>query len=121
MARRVGRGDGRPAWLKDVMEEALAAVARGVDLHGVCLFPAVTMPNWHTGEWLQNGLCDVVPEDGNLRRVPYQPYIDELRRWQHRLKRVTELDEDPFDEPVNLDDVVAAARTRPVTSDRNWH
>ncbi len=57
-----GLGEGRPAWLKDVMEESLAAVNRGVELHGVCLFPAVTMPDWHTGEWLQNGLADVREE-----------------------------------------------------------
>ncbi|MDQ3810621.1 MAG: family 1 glycosylhydrolase, partial [Chloroflexota bacterium] len=59
-----GLKEGRPAWLKDVMEESLAAVARGIDLHGVCLFPAVDMPNWHTGEWLHNGICDLVDEGG---------------------------------------------------------
>jgi hypothetical protein len=44
-----GLRDGRDEWLDDVMHEALAAVARGVDLHGVCLFPAVDLPDWHTG------------------------------------------------------------------------
>ena len=66
-----GLGDGRTAWLKDVMEESLAAVTRGIDLYGICLFPAVDMPNWHTGEWLHNGICDVVEENGDLRRVPF--------------------------------------------------
>jgi hypothetical protein len=32
-------GGGRAAWLKDVMEESLAAVNEGMDLHGICLFP----------------------------------------------------------------------------------
>ncbi|HEV2121464.1 MAG TPA: b-glycosidase [Chloroflexota bacterium] len=114
-----GLGDGRPAWLKDVMEESMAAIRRGVDLHGVCLFPGVTMPNWHTGEWLQNGISDMQGDD--LRRVPYEPYVQELHRWQRLLKRVTELDEDPFDEPVDLDDVVAAAHKLQVESDQNWH
>ena len=41
----------------------------GIDLHGVCLFPAVDMPNWHSGEWLHNGICDLVEEGGDLRRA----------------------------------------------------
>ncbi len=115
-----GLGDGRPAWLKDVMEESLAAVARGIDLHGVCLFPAVDMPNWHTGEWLHNGICDLVAEGDDLRRVPYGPYVEELRRWQRLLNRVTELDADPFSDPVDLRDVVAAAKRLQLQPDRDW-
>jgi beta-glucosidase/6-phospho-beta-glucosidase/beta-galactosidase len=116
-----GLGAGRPDWLRDIVQESLAAVRAGIDLHGVCLFPAVDMPNWHTGEWLNNGLCDLVEADGDLQRVPYEPYIAELRHWQKRLNRVTELDEDPFSDPVNLDDIVKAARELEVTSDKNWH
>jgi hypothetical protein len=115
-----GLGDGRPAWLKDVMEESLAAVTRGIDLHGVCLFPAVDMPNWHTGEWLHNGICDLVVENGDLRRVPFDPYIQELRRWQKILNRVTELDEDPFSDPVELQDVVEAAGRLHTQADKDW-
>ena len=116
-----GLGEGRPAWLCDIIEESLAAVLKGIDLHGVCLFPAVDMPDWHTGEWLHNGICDLVDENGRLRRVPFQPYIDELRRWQKRLNRVTELDEDPFSDPVNLGDIKAAAEHMQLTSDKDWH
>ena len=73
-------------------KESLAAVRQGIDLHGVCLFPAVDMPNWHSGEWLHNGICDLVEEGGDLRRVPFEPYVAE-RRWQreseprHRARR----------------------------------
>jgi hypothetical protein len=120
IAETSGLGDGRHFWLKDVMEESLAAVDRGVDLHGVCLFPAVDMPNWHNGEWLQMGICDVAEENGVLRRVPFQPYVDELRRWQKLLNRVTELDEDPFDDPVDLADVVAAAKRLKMKPDKEF-
>ena len=115
-----GLGAGRPAWLRDIVEESLAAVRRGMDLHGVCLFPAVDMPNWHTGEWLHNGICDLVDEDGDLRRVPFGPYVDELRHWQTQLNRVTELDEDPFSDPVDLGDIVAAAERLQMHSDKDW-
>ncbi|HEV7330560.1 MAG TPA: family 1 glycosylhydrolase [Flavisolibacter sp.] len=116
-----GMNEGREDWLRDVMHESLAAVNEGIDLHGVCLFPAVDMPDWHTGEWLHNGLCDVVPEKGVLNRVPCDPYIAELRRWQKELNRVTELDEDPFSDPVELQDVVDAARRLQLQGDKNWH
>jgi beta-glucosidase/6-phospho-beta-glucosidase/beta-galactosidase len=115
-----GLGEGRPDWLCDIVEESLAAVLQGIELHGVCLFPAVDMPNWHTGEWLHNGICDLVREGDDLRRVPFKPYIAELRRWQKILNRVTELDEDPFSDPVDLGDIVAAATKLKKRSDTNW-
>jgi hypothetical protein len=110
VAETSGLHGGRPDWLNDVVSESLAAVNRGVDLHGVCLFPAVDMTDWHTGEWLHMGIADVerLPT-GALMRTPFVPYVEALRTWQRRLRRVTELDEDPFDQPVNLEDVVAAA------------
>jgi hypothetical protein len=115
-----GLGDGRPAWLRDVMQESLAAVVRGIDLHGVCLFPAVDMPNWHTGDWLHNGICDLVEDDGDLRRVPYGPYVEELRRWQTLLNRVTELDEDPYSDPIDLEEIVVAAHRLQEEPDKDW-
>jgi hypothetical protein len=120
IAETSGLGAGRPAWLKDVMEESLAAVNRGIDLHGVCLFPAVDMPDWHTGEWLHNGICDLVDADGTLRRQPHPPYVEELHRWQRELNRVTVLDEDPFSDPVELQDVIDAAPRLKKKPDANW-
>lgn len=116
-----GMGHGRADWLRDVMQEALAAVDRGMDLQGVCLFPAVDMPDWHTGAWLHNGLCDLVEADGDLRRQPDPAYVDELHRWQKELNRVTVLDEDPFSDPVELQDVIDAARRMQMRPDANWH
>jgi beta-glucosidase/6-phospho-beta-glucosidase/beta-galactosidase len=116
-----GMNHGRTEWLRDVMNEAMAAVNQGMDLHGICLFPAVDMPDWHTGEWLHNGICDLVEENGDLRRVPFGPYVDELRRWQKELNRVTAVDEDPYSDPVELQDVVDAAKRLRPAPDANWH
>jgi beta-glucosidase/6-phospho-beta-glucosidase/beta-galactosidase len=115
-----GLGHGRASWLRDVMGESLAAVRRGMDLQGVCLFPAVDMPDWHSGEWVHNGICDVVEADGDLRRVPNPEYVAELRRWQTELNRVTQLDEDPFSDPVELQDVIDAAQRLNVQPDKDW-
>ncbi|SNS15307.1 Beta-glucosidase/6-phospho-beta-glucosidase/beta-galactosidase [Noviherbaspirillum humi] len=115
-----GMGQGRAAWLHDVMQESLAAVDEGMDLQGICLFPAVDMPDWHTGEWLHNGICDLVEQDGDLKRVPDKDYVDELRRWQKELNRVTRLDADPFSDPVELQDVIDAAKRLKAKPDANW-
>jgi beta-glucosidase/6-phospho-beta-glucosidase/beta-galactosidase len=121
VAETSGLHGGRPDWLNDVVAESLAAVNRGVDLHGICLFPAVDMTDWHTGEWLHMGIADVEPlPDGSLMRRPFVPYVEALHRWQKRLKRVTELDDDPFDKPVNLDDVIAAAKELKPEADVDW-
>jgi beta-glucosidase/6-phospho-beta-glucosidase/beta-galactosidase len=120
IAETSGLGHGRSAWLRDVMEESLAAVDLGMDLHGICLFPAVDMCDWHTGEWLHNGLCNLVDEDGELRREPHPPYVEELHRWQRELNRVTVLDEDPFSDPVELQDVIEAAHRLNKKPDADW-
>jgi beta-glucosidase/6-phospho-beta-glucosidase/beta-galactosidase len=121
VAETSGLGGGRADWLNDVVCECLAAVNRGVDLHGVCLFPAVDMPDWHSGEWVHNGIADLeLLPSGALLRTPNVAYVDALRRWQKRLNRVTELDDDPFDSAVELADIVHAARELAPEADANW-
>jgi beta-glucosidase/6-phospho-beta-glucosidase/beta-galactosidase len=121
VAETSGIGGGRADWLNDVVNECLAAANRGVDLHGVCMFPAVDMPDWHSGQWVHNGIADLERQpDGDLRRIPDAPYVDALRRWQKRLNRVTELDEDPFDSAVELNDIVKAARELHPAADSDW-
>ncbi|MDQ4087056.1 MAG: b-glycosidase [Pseudomonadota bacterium] len=122
VAETSGLHGGRPDWLNDVTTECLAAVARGVDLHGICLFPAVDMTDWHTDEWLHMGIADVerLPS-GALMRKPFLPYVEALQRWQKRLSRVTALDEDPYDCPVDLADIAEAAWRLDAAADADWH
>jgi hypothetical protein len=121
IAETSGLKGGRPDWLDDVTCESLAAVARGVDLHGICLFPAVDMQDWHERKWLHNGIADVEPlPNGALMRVPNPDYVQAIHGWQRRLHRVTELDSDPFDRPVDLGEIAAAARALAVAPDADW-
>jgi hypothetical protein len=53
-------------------------------------------------------------------RKPFLPYVQRLHHWQQRLSRVTELDEDPYDSAVNLEDVRRAARELQPTADADW-
>ncbi len=122
VAETSGIKGGRPDWLNDMATEALAALNRGVDLHGICLFPAVDMTDWHSGEWLHMGIADVEPlPNGALMRKPFLPYVQALHAWQRRLNRPTSLDENPFDKAVDLEDVRRAAREMQPQSDAKWH
>jgi hypothetical protein len=122
IAETAGLGGGRDDWLNDLMCEAMAAVNRGVDLHGICMFPAVDMRDWETDEWLHMGIADIEElPDGALMRTPYLPYVQALRWWQNRLNRVTRLDENPFDQPVTLEDVVQAAKELNPSADVGWN
>ena len=46
--------------------------------------------------------------------------IEAVRRWQRLLNRVTVLDEDPFSDPVELQDVIDAAKRLKMQPDRDW-
>ena len=46
--------------------------------------------------------------------------MEELRRWQKELNRMTALDEDPFSDPVELQDVIDAAARLRKGPDRDW-
>ena len=121
VAETSGLSGGRPQWLDDIVCESLSAVNRGVDLHGLCLFPAVDMTDWHNGKWLHMGIADVEElPSGALMRKLFLPYTEALRRWQTRLKRVTKLDDNPYDQPVNLGDIIEAARELAPTADADW-
>jgi hypothetical protein len=122
VAETSGMEGGRDDWLNDVVAEALAAVNRGVELHGICMFPAVDMPDWHTGKWLNNGIADLVLQPGgDLKRVPFAPYVEALHSRQRRLNRPEVLDADPFDTAVDLNDVIRAARDLKPQADADWH
>ena len=79
-----GYQDNRAEWLRMTMEESLKALNRGVDLHGVCLYPCVDVPDWHTGKLAQIGIFDLA-DSRTCMREPCAPYVEELHRWQKTL------------------------------------
>ena len=76
-------GDARAPWLDSVADEAACALAEGIPLRGVCLYPVLGMPEWHAPDvWARMGLWDL---DSDLRRVPHGPSLDALSRAQRRI------------------------------------
>ncbi|RYG26443.1 b-glycosidase [bacterium] len=97
----------RADWLRATMEECMKALVKGIDLQGVCLYPFVDIPDWNTQEWAKLGLYDIEDKE-TCERVPCEPYIAELRRWQKVLDQPEWLEQDGG--RVNLDEVVHYAK-----------
>jgi beta-glucosidase/6-phospho-beta-glucosidase/beta-galactosidase len=91
-----GYQDKRAEWLCMTMEESMRAINSGVDLQGICLYPVVDIPDWQTNEWAKIGIYDIEDRD-SCERIPCEPYIDELRRWQKTLDRVESIEPDGLD------------------------
>jgi len=90
-----GFQDNRAQWLRMTMEESFKAINAGVDLHGVCLYPFVDLPDWWSQKWAKIGIYDVADKEA-FERVPYDPYIEELRRWQKLLDQPENVEPDGY-------------------------
>ncbi len=79
-------GENRPAWVRELADEAEALLDAGVPLRGICLYPILGMPEWHKPEeWTRLGLWDLIPSGRTLQRVAYAPMLQALREAQSRL------------------------------------
>lgn len=70
--------DTRPAWLRYMCKEVFSALAAGVPVEGVCLYPIVNHPGWDDDRHCYNGLFDYADADGH--REVYQPLANEVAR-----------------------------------------
>jgi hypothetical protein len=69
-------GIGRAPWLDEIASEAVLALANGVPLGGVCLYPILDRFDWEdSSHWHNCGLWDMeLTLDGRFERVLNQPY-----------------------------------------------
>ncbi|HKG23712.1 MAG TPA: b-glycosidase, partial [Blastocatellia bacterium] len=107
-----GYQDKRAEWLRMTVEESMKALNSGIDLHGICLYPCVDIPDWQTQEWAKIGIYDVNDRE-TCERVPCEPYIQELRRWQKVLDQPENIEPDGLGHrwgKVQLDEVRKYAR-----------
>ncbi|HSI73424.1 MAG TPA: family 1 glycosylhydrolase, partial [Fimbriimonas sp.] len=102
-----GFQDQRAEWLRMTMEESMKALNNGIDLQGVCLYPLIDIPDWNSGEWAKIGVFDIDDKE-TCERIPVEPYIAELHRWQQILDQPQGIE--PDGGIVELDEVVAKAR-----------
>ena len=83
-------GSGRAEWLRELTDELMAAVAAGIPLEGVCLYPILDRFEWDDpSHWHNSGLWDLArTAEGDYRRVLNVDYADQLRRSQAILASV---------------------------------
>jgi len=69
----------RAAWLRELTVEMEALLEEPIPLHGVCLYPVLSMPEWHApGEWAQMGLWNLEARNGKLERILHSPMLEAL-------------------------------------------
>jgi beta-glucosidase/6-phospho-beta-glucosidase/beta-galactosidase len=71
-------GSGRPAWFHYVCDEVREALARGIPVEGVCIYPVTAYPGWDNSRHCQVGLLSPVGSDG--QRHVYAPLYEEVQR-----------------------------------------
>lgn len=70
--------DTRPAWLRYMSKEVFTAMAAGVPVEGICLYPIVNHPGWDDDRHCYNGMFDYADAAG--QRAVFQPLADEVAR-----------------------------------------
>ena len=68
--------EARPAWLRYIGYEVRRAIAEGVPVEGLCLYPIVNHPGWDDDRHCYNGMWDY--PDANGEREIYEPLAREL-------------------------------------------
>jgi beta-glucosidase/6-phospho-beta-glucosidase/beta-galactosidase len=70
--------ESRPAWLRYISSEVLTAMAEGVPVEGICLYPIVNHPGWDDDRHCYNGMFDYADQRGD--REVFQPLAEEVAR-----------------------------------------
>ncbi|PTQ12015.1 beta-glucosidase [Sphingomonas oleivorans] len=78
LAETGAEGSGRPAWLHYVCDEVRAAMAAGVRIEGICLYPVTAYPGWDNSRHAEVGLFSAPVANGE--RHLFKPLADELAR-----------------------------------------
>ena len=82
-------GTARAPWIHELSTMAEQLLEEGVALRGICLYPILSMPEWHSrDQWARMGLWDLEMEQNTLERKAYVPMLEALAHAQKkRLRR----------------------------------
>jgi hypothetical protein len=79
--------EARPEWFAYVAGEVRKAIALGIPVQGICLYPILNHPGWDDDRHCYNALWDYAAPDGS--REIYAPLADEIRRQEEIRRRTT--------------------------------
>jgi hypothetical protein len=72
-------GEHRAFWLRELITEMESLLVEPIPLHGICLYPVLSMPEWHSpSEWARMGLWDLETRNGKLERVIHGATLEAL-------------------------------------------
>ena len=81
-------GTARAPWIHELSTMAEQLLEEGVALRGICLYPILSMPEWHSrDQWARMGLWDLEMEQNTLERKACVPMLEALAHAQE--KRLT--------------------------------
>jgi hypothetical protein len=76
-------GDARAPWIHELSMLAEQLLGEGIPLAGICLYPILSMPEWHArDQWARLGLWDLELEQSILERKACTPMLEALRHAQ---------------------------------------
>ncbi|MES2982627.1 MAG: beta-glucosidase [Verrucomicrobiota bacterium] len=78
--------DTRPTWLRYISNEVAAAMAQGVPIEGICLYPILNHPGWDDDRHCYNGLFDYAESSGH--REVFEPLAAELIQQRKRFQAI---------------------------------
>jgi hypothetical protein len=78
-------GEERGPWIHELSKMAEELLDDDIPLQGICLYPILSMPEWHArDQWARLGLWDLEREQNVLERKACQPMLEALERAQHK-------------------------------------
>jgi hypothetical protein len=81
-------GEARAPWIHELSSMAEQLIEEGVELQGICLYPILSMPEWHArDQWARMGLWDLEEEQNVLRRKACAPMLSALKCAQEHARR----------------------------------
>lgn len=83
-------GERRADWITSTALEVIALLEEDIPIHGICLYPIIGMPEWHSREdWTNMGLWDLLPNaQGLLERRLHIPSFDALVEAQSKVGKL---------------------------------
>ena len=85
VAETGAEGNRRVPWMRYVCDEVWAAMASGVPVEGICLYPVTDYPGWDNDRHCPTGLLGLPDENGE--RSVYEDLAAEISRQQKRFER----------------------------------
>ena len=86
VAETGAEGSARAPWFHYVCQEVETAMAAGIPVQGICLYPVLNYPGWDDDRHCATGLLGPAQEDGT--REVYTPLLHEMERQRRRFEKV---------------------------------